>query len=395
MKTIKASALVFAHELPRHTSLDLDLFLGSDCCVLSSKQGHIWCWGNNHFEKLGFSTYPLEIAPSPVLFSNKIKLDQGEYLQAASFGYDHSGYLTNQGDLIMNGKNEFNQLGQNRVTGEYVIINQSLNLNKGETISKIHCADYRSAVLTNQHRIIVWGLNQTFSYRKITKLINSEKKNLKPTDISSQLNFNQRDIITDFQWVNAPDASMIVVTNGTNLYEVNEKGKHLINPIFKQKQPFNVKAFVSHAGTHVLLTTKDEIFLWGMNLFNKEKNIVTPITIPLPLIKDEIMDIKLADQFLVVLTTQHKVFAYGVNKDPKIMINYEQEEAKTPIELNPYLGLRPQEYVTQIACNSSTVAIKTSLNRVLLWGNNHHGTIGDGTNQSHLTPYELSFPYLG
>jgi len=394
MKNIKASELVFSHELPRYSDLDLDLFFGSDCSVLSSKQGHIWCWGNNHFEKLGFSTYPLEIAPLPVLFTNLIELDQGEYLQSASFGYDHTGYLTNTGDLIMNGKNEFNQLGQHRTNGKYVIINDDLNLNKGESIDKIHFSDYRSAVLTNHHRIIFWGLNQTPTYGNIIKLVNSEKKNLKPTDLSLQLNFDQSEKISDFQLVNSLAASLIVVTNGTNLYEVNEKGKHLINHIFKKNNNFRVKTLISYEGTNVLLTNEDEIFLWGMNLFNKDKQISTPIAIKIPLIKDEIISIKLSNQFLVVLTKNHRVFAYGVNQNNLIMLDYKQKEAKNPIELNSYLGLLPQEKVLQIACNSYNVAIKTSLNRIFIWGDNAKGTIGDGTNQDHQKPYELSFPYI-
>ena len=394
MKNIKASALVFSHELPRYSEIELDLFLGSDCSVLSSKQGHIWCWGNNHFEKLGFSTYPLEIAPLPVLFNNSIELDKGEYLQAATFGHDHTGYLTNKGDLIMNGKNEFNQLGQHRTSRAYVIINQSLNLNKGESIEKINFSDYRSAVLTNHQRIIFWGLNQSLTNRNISKLVNSEKKNLKPTDLSLQLNFVQSEKISDFQLVNSPNASMIVVTNGTNIYEVDEKGKHLINPIFKKTNDLKVKELLSYAGTNVLLTNDDEVYLWGMNLFNKEKHISSPITVNFPLEKDEIISIKLSDQFLIALTKQHKVFAYGVNKNNLIMLDFKQEEAKTPIELNSYLGLLPLEKVTQIACNSYNVAIKTTLNRVLLWGDNRKGTIGDGTNQDHPKPYELSFPYI-
>jgi alpha-tubulin suppressor-like RCC1 family protein len=394
MKNIKASELVFSHELPRHTDLDLGLFLGSDCCVLSSKQSHIWCWGNNHFEKLGFSTYPVEIAPLPVLFSNRINLDKGEYLQNAMFGYDHSGYLTNKGDLIMNGKNEFNQLGEHRTNGEYTIINTALKLNKDETIDKIHFSDYRSAVLTNHHRVIFWGLNQTFILRKITKLINTEKKNLKPTDLSEQLNFDQSEKITDFQLVNSTSASMIVVTNGSNLYEVNEKGKHLINPIFKKKNDLKVKALLSYEATHVLLTNEDEVFLWGMDLFNKDKQISTPISIKFPLLNDEIISIKLSDQFLVVLTKQHRIFAYGVNKDNLIMLDYNQEEAKNPIELNSYLGLLPNEKVIQIECNLYNIGIKTSLNRILLWGDNRKGTIGDGTNQDYPKPYEISIHYI-
>jgi alpha-tubulin suppressor-like RCC1 family protein len=329
----------------------------------------------------------------PVLFNDSIGLDKGEFLQAATFGYDHSGYLTNKGDLIMNGKNEFNQLGQHRNSGAYVIINQSLNLNKGEIIDKINFSDYRSAVLTNHQRIIFWGLNQSLTNRNITRLVIPEKKNLKPTDLSLQLNFDESEKISDFQLINSPNAAMIIVTNGTNLYEVDEKGKRLINPIFKKNNDLKVKKLLSYAGINVLLTN-DEVYLWGMDLFNKEKHISSPIKVNFPLEKDEIISIKLSKQFLLVLTKQHKVFAYGVNQDNLIMLDFKQAEAKTPIELNSYLGLLPQEKVTQIACNSFVVAIKTSFNRVLIWGDNRKGTIGDGTNQDHAKPYELSFPYI-
>jgi alpha-tubulin suppressor-like RCC1 family protein len=131
-----------------------------------------------------------------------------------------------------------------------------------------------------------------------------------------------------------------------------------------------------------------------MNLFNKDKQISTPIAIKIPLIKDEIISIKLSNQFLVVLTKNHRVFAYGVNQNNLIMLDYKQKEAKNPLELNSYLGLLPQEKVLQIACNSYNVAIKTSLNRIFIWGDNAKGTIGDGTNQNHQKPYELSFPYI-
>ena len=394
MKKIQASKLIFSHELSRHPHLDLELFLGSDCCVLASKQGHIWCWGNNHFEKLGFSTYPAEIAPLPVLFSNLIKLDEGEYLQSATFGYDHNGYLTNKGDLIMNGKNEFNQLGEHRTSGEFTIINSALQLNKDETIIKIHFSDYRSAVLTNQNRLFFWGLNQNLNHSNIIKTINSEKKNLKPTDLSTHLKFDPKEIMTDFQLVNSSSASMVVVTNDTNVYEVNEKGKRLINNLFMKKGDLKVKTLLSHNGTHLLLTKQDELYLWGKDLFDKDKLLSAPVSIKLPLPNDEIISLKLSDQFLIALTNQNRLYAYGVNNEKLIMLDYNEEQAKTPIELTPYLGLLPQEKVTQIACNIFSVAIKTSLNRVLFWGDNRRGTIGDGTNEDHPKPYELSFPYI-
>jgi alpha-tubulin suppressor-like RCC1 family protein len=398
MKIINASQLYFSQEIPRLTKLNLDLFLGEDCCVVSSKQGHIWCWGNNHFDKLGFSTYPDEKAVLPHLLTHNLELDKGEYLVFSSFGYDHNAFLTNQGSLILTGKNEYNQLGYPKKNSYFTSLEKEFNLINGEKILKIHLSDYRSAALTNFGRLFVWGINRPKQYSflklEIAKIIEGDKNSLKPTEITKQINLNNDEIISDFQLVNSTNAALIIVTNKSNIYQVDEKGKVLINHMFKTTNSIKIKTFISNHRSNLLLTEDNQVFLWGADLFDKDKLLKHPQLISFDLNNDHIISIKLTEQFLIALTEKNRLIVYGVNIDRCIFPHVDQDEVKSPIDITDFLDLKPQEKIVQIACNLYAISVITSSNRVLIWGSNAYGTLGNGFINLNKAPYEISLPYI-
>jgi alpha-tubulin suppressor-like RCC1 family protein len=375
MNKIKASQLLFSKENHPFPNLKLELFLGDHSCVVSSNEGHIWVWGKNNNQKLAFWDDPIHL-PQMV---DKFDFEKGEYLMNVTIQPLNLLFLTNRGSLVVSGVNHTQNL-HSRIEGNF-------ELNENEKISNIndYADDHHFLALTNQGRIFLGNL----AYKKRAA-----------EDQTPKLNLNDDDKITHFaqfkKTINLYNINyeLLFVINNENIISLHEDKKTSLNNNFMIKSKLRVKLLLSLNGTCLLLTEDNELFYWGLDLFDKEKVVKKPLLVSFGSKNDKITSIKLSNQFLIALTENNRLLFFGIDEDKVLVPNQDSSEHKVPMDITDMIKLKSKEKILKIACGLSNIAVITSLNRVLVWGKNDYGTLGNGTTERALHPYEISLPYI-
>lgn len=150
--------------------------------------------------------------------------------------------------------------------------------------------------------------------------------------------------------------------------------------------------------THAMaLTNHGRLIAWGLNdrgqLATGDKvNVTVPtdITSNFPLYYYEtIKSIKLGSTFGVALTSDSRVMTWGYNIVGQLG-DGTTEESLVPHDITPRFGLANNERITQIFAAKQTAYALTNLYRIFAWGHNNLGQIGNGTMENQLTPVDIS-----
>jgi alpha-tubulin suppressor-like RCC1 family protein len=155
-----------------------------------------------------------------------------------------------------------------------------------------------------------------------------------------------------------------------------------------------VLKLTSEGGTHLLLTKDYCLYYFGVDIFDKTKVIKKPVRLDslISLTKgDYIEDVKISKNLFFFLTKKGRVFVFGNNQYNQ-MLDQRIQSTETPLEITQDIKLTEKEKITKIGCNDFNLAVVTSLNRVMIWGSNKFGTIGDRTTNDSPVPYELTLP---
>jgi alpha-tubulin suppressor-like RCC1 family protein len=400
VKIIKASKLDFKNPYPVFSDGDLHLFMANHGCIFTTSLGHVIAWGQNTFGRFGYfwldkSNNSSALVDSPQITLQTHELKDHEYFTQVSFGHSHVGYLTNFGALITAGKNDQGQLGKNKEMKSWTLINDEFDLDDQDKIIHIHFVPDQSLALTQTSRVYVWGSN------RLDLVDNKKPKITKPTQITTQFQLGSTDRITHLQLVydaaydakGSKDTQAIYVVNGNQVF-LKEKNKIInITKLFDRPH-LEVLKLTSEGGTHLLLTKEYCLYYFGVDIFDKTKVIKKPVRLDslISLTKDDyIEDVKISKNLFFFLTKKGRVFVFGNNQYNQ-MLDQRIQSTETPLEITEAIKLSEKEKITKIGCNDFNLAVVTSLNRVMIWGSNKFGTIGDRTTNDSPVPYELTLP---
>jgi alpha-tubulin suppressor-like RCC1 family protein len=400
VRIIKASALDFKKTCPVFPNEELRLFMANHGCFVTTSRGHVIAWGHNTFSRFGHywldkSNNSSDLVDSPKITLTNYPLQNHEYFSQVSFGDSHVGYLTNFGYLLVAGKNDQGQLGKNKESHDWISINDEFDLADHDKICHIHFVPDQSLALTQTSKVFVWGSNRL-------ELVDHKKPKItKPTDITTQFQLDSNHKITHIQLVydatydakGSKDTQAIYVVNHNQIF-LKEKNKNInITKLFDQPH-LEVLKLISEGGTHLLLTKDYCLYYFGVDILDKTKVIKKPIRLDslIHLTKDDnIEDVKISKSLLCFLTKKGRVFVFGANLYNQ-MLDQNLQSTDKPFEITKAVQVSEDEKITKIGCNDFNLAVVTSLNRVLIWGSNKYGTIGDRTTNDSPVPYELTLP---
>lgn len=399
-RIIKASSLDFNNTHPVLSFGELHLFLANHGCIITTSLGHVIVWGQNTFGRFGDfwldkSNNSSDLVDAPKITLPNLNLDDQEYFTQVSIGNSHVGYLTNFGCLITAGKNDQGQLGRNKEYNYWIIINDEFGLVDQDKISFIHFVPDQSLALTQTSRVFVWGRN------RLDLVDNKKPRITKPTDITAQFQLGSKDKITHIQLVydvsygtkGSEDIQAIYVINHDQIF-LKEKNKNInVNQSFDRSH-FEVLKLISEGGTHLVLTKDYYLYYFGVNMLDKTKLIEKPIRLDalISLTKgDNIVDVKISENLIFFLTKKGRVFVFGTNLY-NLMLDQRIQTTETPLEITNAIKLPENETIAQIGCNNFNLAVVTSSNRLMIWGSNKFGTIGDRSTNDAPVPYDLTLP---
>ena len=158
---------------------------------------------------------------------------------------------------------------------------------------------------------------------------------------------------------------------------------------------------LSSMASHGLALTDHGVLLgWGSNTFNQNglgEALMAP-TILLVTDDDPLVQIVTGSTHSLVLTATSSVYAWGSNSHGQLALPAEVQQTGTPTKI--MLPLLEDETVVHLAAGHAHTLAVTSLGRVMTWGFNLYGQIGDGsqttlgTNRNKYTPTLIHFADL-
>ncbi|MCN9243593.1 Ig-like domain repeat protein [Streptomyces sp. RY43-2] len=319
-----------AVDLPAGTQLTAVAGGGEHSLGLTS-DGRVLAWGGNFFGQLGDGTLTDRLTPVTV------DLPAGTQVTAIAAGLNFSLALTSDGHVLAWGENVNGQLGDGTTTNRLTPV--EVHLPAGTQITAIAAGERHSLAVTSDGRVFAWGRNDL-----------------------GQLG------------------------DGTTIFRTTPVETLL---------PAGVQATAVAGGEgHSLAVTSDgRVFAWGWNAFGQlgdgtTINRLTPVEVHLPVGTHAVAVAAGNDsRHSLALTSDGGVLAWGLNSSGQL------GDGTTTNRLTPVEALLPVgTQVTAISAGNVHSLALASDGRVLAWGGNTFGQLGDGTNITRLTPVETLIP---
>jgi len=359
----------------------------------------LFLWGSNSNGQLGDGT--IINSSIPLDITSEFNLSVGETIDDVALGDNHSAVLTSEGRLFLWGSNSNGQLGDGTQidSSNPLDITSEFNLDDGETITNIELGAYHSSALTSSGRIFTWGCNWS---GRLGNGLDSDSS--VPYDITNQFNFNPDEYVVTvslgtlqssaltsegrlFMWGNGSQGTI-----GTGGYYDSLIPLDITNRFGLQAEEMLV--IMSMGETHSsALTSNNRIFVWGSGDFGElgepgSWQHINPFEITSEFnlnVDDKIAFIEMGIDFSSAITLNGRVFTWGFNSSGQLgdgtIINKDY-----PVEINDSFNLHPNETIENLSLGYGHSSALTSEGRILIWGSNSHGQLGNNTIIDELKP---------
>ncbi len=314
--------------------------------IIVTESGQIYAFGANAYGELGDDTFNWKSLP--IETTGFFHLTDNDKIIGISSFYLHTIAVTESGRVFAWGINDGGQIGNgtmstipsiSEITGQFL-------LDDDDRIIMVAAGEYHSIALSAKGRVFTFGSN---SYGQLGNGTN------------------------DFY------ASPIEITSGFSL-----SGEEKIIQIIA-------------GGNHSLaISSTGKVYAWGSNNYGElgdesytNRLVPTDITLQFDLEEDEVI-IKLSGGYFntLALTSQGRVFGMGNNIYGQLGIGNTISQ-NSPIEVS-FVDLLPDEIIVDIEAGYMTSFAVTSFHRVFAWGYNYSGEMGDGTSQSKNVPTDIT-----
>jgi alpha-tubulin suppressor-like RCC1 family protein len=338
-------------------------------------------WGRNDNGQLGDGSIGSKNTPVP------IKLPKGTNLRAISAGQNHSVAVTSTGAALAWGYNGYGQLGNGTNASSDVPI--KVKLPAGTKTTAASASERHSLFLTSKGAVLATGWNgfgqlgdgSTTSSNVPVRV--KLPKSAKVTEISAGWNYSL-----------AVTSTGSVYAWGQGDYGKLGDGSTTSRDLpVKVKLPKGVKVTAVSAGaSHSLaLTSTGSMYAWGHGGFGELGDGSTsgsdvPVKVKLPKgVKASRMSAG-ANHSLAVTSTG-KVLAWGENNDGQVG-DGTTTNAMLPTTVKLPKGLK----ITQLAGGFAHSVALSSKGTVVAWGYNADGELGNGMTSNSLLPVKVKLP---
>ena len=348
--------------------------------------GTVLAWGDNSFAELGDgSTAP---SSTPV----RVHLPAHTRVTAVAAGEGYGLALTSRGRVLAWGWNNYGELGDG--DGDTTADSSTpvaVHVPAGTRVTAIAAGESNGLALTSSGRVLAWGYNYQ----------GESGDGSTSADSSTPV------------WVHLPAHTRITAVAAGDFYNLalTSRGRVLAwgnnyagalgdgtmadssTPVAVDL-PHGIRVTAIAAGwSHSLaLTSAGRLLAWGDNSSGELGNAtvndsLTPIPVDLPT-GTRITAIAANDEYNLVLTSAGRVLAWGDNSFGELGDGSTSVYRFTPAPVDLPAGTR----ITAISAGYSDCLALTSDGRVLAWGNNIDGDLEDGSTASTSTPAAVDLP---
>jgi alpha-tubulin suppressor-like RCC1 family protein len=381
---------------------------GDDFSVVATSDGQVYSAGKNTIGQLGDGTGIDRTTPT--LISGPMALGTGEYVTHID-NYGHTIIATNQNRVFGWGWNSSGCIGDGIGTYVYLPfeVTSFLNLGLNEDIIGIAASYSNSHIVTNENNYYAWGGNGygkfMFGYGDIMSSPEPlmGPKNFDILEIQDYLGSDVELVSSNYKHTVVKTESGEIYTWGYNYYGALGTGdkEDRITP-FKVTESLNLGvaeevSMIATGDRHTVYLTSDHRVLttgnnqYGMLGTGNTVEQLSPfdMTVRIPLNPTEyIVKVYAGGYQTFLLSNEGNVFAMGRSIEGQLTLLTQYNTFPTNITSN--LGLDPLEEVVDIYVGYRHTLVHTSNDRLLAFGDNSFGQLGDGTNIPTHVPVEVN-----
>ena len=342
--------------------------------VMLKADGTVWTYGLNANGELGIGNTTSSDNLSQVTFNNDVKIIE------IAVGEKHIVALDENGNVWTWGANNNYQLG---ISNTNTIMTRPQMLNLGEKIVKIAAGYNQTFAITEENKLIAWGLNTNGELG-----IGTTESKVLPRKVETMKN------VLDVKA--GKSHTVVVTTNGEIWTTGNNSFGSLAGTDYKRNTfalvgtedtsntDMNI-VYISAGEYHNLaLTTNGKLYVWGYNVYGQLGiNTGTIITEPTQ-IKDinGIHEISAGKSHSIILTKEGKIYATGLNSLGQFG-NGNKENTKEFTQIDNI-----SDVFSMVAGNTYSMFIKED-GTVWAMGDYYHGTSANRTTSNSIIPVQI------
>ena len=350
-----------------------------------NSDNEIYVWGNNADRFLQITSYYK--LSKPYLFDSRIDFFENETISDIELGNNFGSILTTNNRVFMWGSNQSGQLGNYSTnTSNYPIeITDFFDLETDEVIVDVELGHDNAIALSNLGNVFVWGDN---SYFQLGFFTSSRIK--KPVKITNLFNLEVDEFITK------------IVTGRTMTYALSNQGRvfkwgSLTSVDLKQFEPYMIQEIeygtipsvekiidIETSGYHtIILTNWNHLYALGLN-GNGQLGTGDYISSDMPVHVTLNFDLQYSEDFeeiytglysTAIKTSKGRLFYFGSVNKTQLGLD-SSIDTSSPIDVTDCFLTYENETISNISISDDHAALSTSLDRLLLWGDDEYSQLG-------------------
>lgn len=381
-----------------------EISLGGEHSALFTTDNRLFIWGNNDRGQLGLQDITSQL--SPIEITESLSLQNEEMIQSISLGQRHTGVFTSDNRIFVWGWNLYGHLGDGTRTSQSspVEITNQFVFDAEEKIEEIEFGYTHSSLITSLGKVYIWGNNSSAQLGNGT-IDNSAN----PVNITSFFALDNEEKIVDislgyvhslalsssgrlFAWGNNANGQ---IGDGTNeLHTTPHDITGFLN-LNTNEKIIKVSAGEFHSAA---ITSQGRLFTWGKNNYGQIGNnslnkqiIPLDITNSFALNENDIFSyLTLGDSYSMAVTESKRVYIWGSLTDGFVTPVETGDYYLIPHELTNEIELSPYEQFISVSSGGEHTALITSKGRLLIWGMNQSGQLGNGNKNGYLLPIDIT-----
>jgi uncharacterized repeat protein (TIGR02543 family) len=364
-----------------------------------STTNKVFVWGDNFYPYIP-GTNSGDVALEPIDITRYFNLTEEDRIIYVSSGVNHSLAISYLGNVYGWGHNGSGQVGNGTIIAVPTPTNITamFGLQPDEKIIDVYAQNGISLALSSNGRVFEWGWCSDGESDEQTYIPHPT-----PIDITQRFQLAETDKII---WISTNGSRSFAYTSLGKVYawgqnEVGQLGDGTIEYRFNPEEissNFYLEndeyiLDISIGDAHVIgLSSKGNVFGWGYNFSGQLAStlgssfIPRNITANFQLLSGEkIIYIKAIGSRSYAITSLDRILAWGRNDD-----GYLGDGSTTtqivPVDITPRFSLSTNERISEIIGGYDHTFLFTSEGKLFAWGLNDKGQIGDGTNTDRNIP---------
>ena len=342
-------------------------------CAIRANDSQVLCWGGNAFGQLGDGTTTQRTNPAPI--------NDTSACSSVSAGAQHTCAIRqNDSRVLCWGYNFYGRLGDGTTTQR---TNPTL-INDTSACSSVSAGySHTCAIRQNDSRVLCWGAN---SYGQLGDGTTTQRTN--PTPVNDTSACSSASSGTEFSCALRQNDSRVLCWGRNSKFQVGDNStEDRLNPVLIQSTAtYNA---ISSGKTHACAMRQNDsrVLCWGWNDQGQLGDGTTTEKYNPAQIRDA-AEYRLpapGDMHTCALRqNDSRLFCWGNNEQGQL------GDGTTKNKYDPTQINDSADYVSISAGQYHTCAIRQNDSRVLCWGANSYGQLGDGTTDQRTNPAPIN-----